>query len=135
MVLFSFSPRSSVAASPWSSTAPVREELFGEERLLQHACSLAAAQPIAGRSAAGPSLAARLKDNERHLLRAYQVTVMAAGNDEIVTPAAEWLLDNYHLVEEQVRQIRDDLPPSYYRKLPKLSAGPFIGYPRVFGLA
>lgn len=135
MVLFSFSPRSSVAASPWSSTAPVREELFGEERLLQHACSLAAAQPIAGRSAAGPSLAARLKDNERHLLRAYQVTVMAAGNDEIVTPAAEWLLDNYHLVEEQVRQIRDDLPPSYYRQLPKLSAGPFIGYPRVFGLA
>jgi len=52
-----------------------------------------------------------------------------------VVPAAEWLLDNYHLVEDQVREIRDDLPPGYYRQLPKLAAGPFAGYPRVFGLA
>ena len=52
-----------------------------------------------------------------------------------VVPAAEWLLDNYHLVEEQIREIRDDLPPGYYRQLPKLAAGPFAGYPRVFGLA
>ena len=52
-----------------------------------------------------------------------------------VVPAAEWLLDNYHLVEEQIREIRDDLPPGYYRQLPKLAEGPFAGYPRVFGLA
>ncbi|RYF38802.1 MAG: glycosyl transferase, partial [Comamonadaceae bacterium] len=52
-----------------------------------------------------------------------------------VVPAAEWLLDNYHLVEEQIREIRDDLPPGFYRQLPKLATGPFAGYPRVFGLA
>jgi len=52
-----------------------------------------------------------------------------------VVPAAEWLLDNYHLVEQQVREIRDDLPLDYYRQLPKLQDGPFAGYPRVFGLA
>ena len=52
-----------------------------------------------------------------------------------MVPAAEWLLDNYHLVEEQIREIRDDLPPGYYRQLPKLADGPFAGYPRVFGLA
>jgi cyclic beta-1,2-glucan synthetase len=50
-------------------------------------------------------------------------------------PAAEWLLDNYHLVEAQIREIRDDLPVGYYRQLPKLAEGPFAGYPRVFGLA
>ena len=50
-------------------------------------------------------------------------------------PAAEWLLDNYHLVQEQIREIRDDLPPGYYRQLPKLADGPFAGYPRVFGLS
>ena len=44
-------------------------------------------------------------------------------------------VDNYHLVEEQIREIRDDLPPGYYRQLPKLADGPFAGYPRVFGLA
>ena len=52
-----------------------------------------------------------------------------------MTPAAEWLLDNYHLVDEQIREIRDDLPPGYYRQLPKLADGPLAGYPRVFGVA
>jgi cyclic beta-1,2-glucan synthetase len=38
-------------------------------------------------------------------------------------------------VEEQIREIREDLPPGYYRQLPKLASGPFAGYPRVFGIA
>ena len=124
-----------VSPSPWNSTEPVREELFGEERLAQHARSLARAQAISPKSSAGPPLATRLKDNVDHLLHAYEATMAAVAQDEAITPAAEWLLDNYYVVEEQVRQIRDDLPPSYYRQLPKLSGGPFAGYPRVFGIA
>lgn len=135
MSVFSRILRGRTAPPPWDSNEPVREELFGEERLAQHARSLAATQKIAPGSASGGSLAARLKDNARYLVRAYEATVTAAANDEAITPAAEWLLDNYYLVDEQVRKIRDDLPPSYYRQLPKLSEGPFAGYPRVFGLA
>ena len=52
-----------------------------------------------------------------------------------ITPAGEWLIDNFHLVERQIRQITTDLPPGYYRQLPKLVTGPFTGYPRVFGMA
>ena len=52
-----------------------------------------------------------------------------------ITPAAEWLIDNFHVVEKQIREIRADLPPGYYRQLPKLASGPFAGYPRVFGVA
>ena len=52
-----------------------------------------------------------------------------------ITPAGEWLIDNFHLVERQIRQIDTDLPPGYYRQLPKLVTGPFAGYPRVFGMA
>src|SRR6266446_4156009 len=81
------------------------------------------------------SLAVRLKDNEAVLLEAYRAIGSAAGERHTVTPAAEWLLDNYHLVEEQIREIRDDLPSGYYRQLPKLADGPFAGYPRVFGIA
>jgi len=44
-------------------------------------------------------------------------------------------VDNYHVVETQIRQISDDLPPGYYRQLPKLADGPLAGYPRVFGMA
>ncbi len=38
-------------------------------------------------------------------------------------------------MEEQLREIRDDLPPGFYRKLPKLPQGHLEGYPRVFGVA
>ncbi len=128
MIQFSRVLRGGNSPSPWNNTEPVREELFGEERLAQHAHSLARAQQISeDRASARPALATRLKDNAQHLLLAYEATVTAAAHDEAITPAAEWLLDNYYLVEEQVRQIRDDLPRSYYRQLPKLSSGPFAG--------
>lgn len=121
--------------SVWNDPAPIREELFGAERLEQHARSLAAAQPITLRPPSVPSLHARLKDNAGVLLAAYRGTAADAEGGRAVVPAAEWLLDNYHLVEEQAREIRDDLPPGYYRQLPKLAEGPFAGYPRVLGLA
>ena len=69
------------------------------------------------------------------LLAAYRSAVKAINEGRAITPAAEWLVDNYHLVERQIREIRSDLPPGYYRQLPKLAAGPFAGYPRVFGIA
>ena len=57
------------------------------------------------------------------------------GAGQTITPAAEWLLDNFHIIEQQLRQVEDDLPPGYYRPLPKLASGPFAGYPRVLELA
>src|SRR5712691_3803725 len=122
-------------AAPWDNEESIREELFSIERLEQHAESLAAAQPVAARPTTGRSLAARLRDNESVLLEAYRTIASAVGAGRAITPAAEWLLDNYHLVEGQIREIRDDLPPGYYRQLPKLTTGPFAGYPQVFGVA
>ena len=55
------------------------------------------------------------------LLAAYRAIGAAAGEGRAISPAAEWLLDNYHLVEEQIREIRQDLPPGFYRMLPKLA--------------
>ena len=120
---------------PWNDKAPVREELFGIERLEQHAESLAAAQPVTLKPPAVLSLQTRLDGNAAVLLAAYRASAVELESGRGVVPAAEWLLDNYHLVEEQIREIRDDLPPGYYRQLPKLAEGPFAGYPRVFGLA
>ena len=69
------------------------------------------------------------------LLAAYRAIAVAVSNAGSITPAGEWLLDNYHLIEEQIRKIHSDLPPRFYRELPKLADGPFIGYPRIFGMA
>ena len=121
--------------SPWDSDEIIRAELFSSERLEQHAASLAAAQQVTQRRSARRSLVARLKDNESALLAAYRAIGAAVGEGRSITPAAEWLLDNYHLVEEQIHEIRADLPAGFYRQLPRLADGPFVGYPRVFGLA
>jgi cyclic beta-1,2-glucan synthetase len=121
--------------SPWNSDEILRAELFSIERLEQHAASLAAAQQVTKRPMPRESLRARLRDNEAVLLGAYRAIAAAAGEGRTISPAAEWLLDNYHVVEEQIREIRQDLPPSFYRLLPKLANGPFVGYPRVLGVA
>ena len=119
----------------WNDSVPVRKELFGIERLELHAESLAVAQPITAKPPTVTPLLSRLNDNAVVLLAAYRASAEEQENDRGVVPAAEWLLDNYHLVEEQIREIRDDLPTGYYRQLPKLAEGPFAGYPRVLGIA
>ena len=114
---------------------PIRAELFGVERLEQHAESLAAAQHIASNPKQGRPLAKRLYDNTKVLTETYRAIVRANSAHQPITPAAEWLLDNFHVVDEQIREIKNDLPPGFYRKLPKLADGPLQGYPRVFGVA
>jgi cyclic beta-1,2-glucan synthetase len=121
--------------SPWDDEAPIRAELFSVERLEEHALSLAAAQTVTPGETRGASLAKRLADNETMLVIAYRDIARAVDAGEAITPVAEWLIDNFHVVEKQIREIRADLPTGYYRQLPKLAAGPFTRYPRVFGVA
>ena len=125
----------------WPSTSaqadvePIRSELFSIERLEQHAESLAATQRATTKPTTDRRLETRLRDNQRALRTAYQATVVAVREERAITPAADWLVNNFHIVEEQVREIRIDLPPGFHRILPKLIDGPLAGYPRVFGLA
>ncbi len=120
---------------PWMNDDLVRAELFGAERLEQHAESLARAQPVTARAGAGRSLAGRLRDDDRVLRDAHRALARALAAGQSMSPAAQWLVDNYHVIEVQVWEIRADLPAGYYRQLPKLAGGPFAGYPRVLGLA
>ena len=122
-------------ASASAGEAPIRAELFSVERLEQHGESLAAAQRITPRHGIGQPLARRLRDNGKVLLEAYRAIAKATREGDPITPAAEWLVDNFHVVEAQIREINDDLPPAFYRQLPKLAEGPLEGFPRVFGLA
>ncbi|MGH6692605.1 MAG: glycosyl transferase, partial [Gammaproteobacteria bacterium] len=120
-------------APPMSVEDPIRAELFGIERLEQHAGTLADAQRVG--SGRGRRLLPRVEDNGRVLRESYRVIANAIREERAITPAAEWLVDNFHVVDEQLREIRDDLPPGFYRELPKLAEGPLAGYPRVYGIA
>ena len=114
---------------------PILAELFSVERLEQHAQTLAGAQAVTDEPRRGHAIAPRVAENGRVLLESYRVLARAIKDERSITPAAEWLVDNFHIVDEQLREIRDDLPADYYRELPKLAEGHLAGYPRVLGLS
>lgn len=119
---------------PGNDEVPIRFELFSTERLEQHAISLAQAQKI-GRRKQGRKLIPRVRENCRVLRDAYEAVAKEVSEQHAITPAAEWLLDNFHVIEEQVSDIHVDFPESYYRELPKLAEGVLEGFPRVYGIA
>jgi cellobiose phosphorylase len=113
---------------------PLREELLSIEQLEQLAAEMSAAWPGKPAVATGDRLLPRLAETQRVLLSAYQLVNEALNGGQHVSPAAEWLLDNYYLVEEQILLIRRHLPRRYSLELPQLSSGPLTGFPRVYGM-
>ena len=114
---------------------PILAELFSVERLEDHARTLADAQKVSAAARRGKSIRPRIAENGRVLVESYRLLASAIQDERSITPAAEWLVDNFPIVDEQLREIRDDLPPDYYKELPKLIEGHLAGYPRVIGMA
>jgi cyclic beta-1,2-glucan synthetase len=109
--------------------------VFSAERFEQFAPILAAEHHVLPGRHRGRPLLARLHDNRRALLDAWRAIAASARAGQTISPAAEWLVDNFQIVEDQLREIGEDLPAGFYRELPKLADGPFEGYPRVYALA
>ena len=118
-----------------SEPGPIRGELMSIERLEQFAESLAGSQPLLPTARRGRSLLTRTRQNARVLRRHYESIVKTTASQRSVTPAAEWFVDNYYVVERQLQLIRDDLPPGYYRQLPKLATGQLAAMPRIAAMA
>ena len=85
------------------------------------------------RAALPPRLLTRLDQNEK-VLRAFNRATLAVDQSRRVTPAAEWLLDNFYLIEEQIQLARRHLPEHYSRELPRLANGPSAGSLRVYDI-
>src|SRR5918998_859855 len=114
---------------------PIRDELYSVERLEQYAAALAAEHRVYAGRRRGRRLLPGLERNGRLLVAAYRALAEAVRGEHTISPAAEWLVDNFHIVEEQLREIREDLPEAYYYELPKLSAGELADYPRIYAVA
>ncbi len=112
---------------------PIRAEIFSVERLEQFAHKLARDHRIV-RKKGRARLLPRLEDNGRKLIGTYRALVEAIRSGRSISPAAEWLVDNFHIVEEQLREIRQDLPKSYYYELPKLADGELKDHPRIYAV-
>ena len=111
------------------------EELLSIELLEEHARRLAALLSIAPRNRGGGRAHLRqLKDHMRVLREVYRALAEDARH-EAMPPAAEWLLDNFHIISAASRDIHHDLPPSFFKRLPQIAADEFAGLPRIYALA
>jgi cellobiose phosphorylase len=113
---------------------PLRSELFSSDQMEQHGKTLARLHTLSP-GHAPDRLLARLSENEAILTATRSLLVEAVKTDRRITPAAEWLLDNFYLIEEQIRTARRHLPKGYSRELPRLLDGPSAGLPRVYDIA
>ena len=80
------------------------------------------------------SLSAYLEE-QRSLLHAAVTHVREASEKGPLSHGAEWLLDNFYLVQQSLRGISEDMPESLYRQLPRLTTGPLEGYPCIDAVA
>lgn len=115
--------------------APVRSEIFGALRFQRHGHSLAETHDAQRRSWRTTAFFPRLHDNVRVLREAHRTIGAQADAGHGISPAAEWLLDNFHLVEAQLQEIHDGLPRRYFRHLPVLTHAHLQGLPRIYGVA
>ena len=114
---------------------PNRSEIFGPDRFAQHGLSLGETHRAEAAARRSPAFFPRLKDNIR-VLRESELYISAqAQTGYQVSPAAEWLLDNFHLIEGQLKAIHEGLPRRYFRDLPVLIDQPLAGLPRIYSVA
>ena len=115
--------------------APIRGELYGIEHLEEHARRLASACRLAPPSRQASPLLKRFAESGEALAKAHREILVGFNRSEGRGLDAEWLVDNYHVVDEVLREIEKDLPAGYDAELPKLADEPLAGYPRVYAMA
>lgn len=112
---------------------PFRSELYSSDQMNRHGIAVAKAHTLE-KSRTSDRLLKRLDDNEATLLEIRNLLIDNIRSGQTVSPAAEWLLDNYYLIEEQIAIARKHLPKEYSKGLPCLSNGASTGMPRIYDI-
>ena len=115
--------------------APVRAEIFGALRFAQHGRSLGETHSAVGEGRRATAFFPRLRDNIDVLREAHRYIGQQERTGQHVSPAGEWLLDNFHIVAAQLKEINDGLPRRYFDDLPVLSGVHLAGLPRIYSVA
>ena len=117
-----------------NSKPPLRAELYSADEMELHARQIAARHEL-GNQFAPELLLPKLNENEDLLSKVANILHLAVNEKRTISPAAEWLLDNFYLIEEQILTAKRHLPKGYSKGLPKLKDGLHSGFPRVYDIA
>ncbi len=124
----------SLARKYSTAEPPLRSELFTADQMEQHGKSLAGSHQL-NLERTSDQLLTRLNENEDVLIGVRDLLAEAVTANRRITPAGEWLLDNFYLIQEQIRTAKRHFPEGYSRELPCLLNSPSAGLPRVYAIA
>ena len=127
-------PENDLAEKYAGGEPPLRSELFSADQMKQHGKTLAGLHQLSP-GQVPDQLLTRLAENEGVLIGVRDLLAEAVKADRRITPAGEWLLDNFYLIEEQIRMAKRHLPKGYSRELPCILNGSTAGLPRVYDIA
>lgn len=113
----------------------VYDAILNAEELEMHALEIGRKHVVGKSTRQYFSLESRMNKNFKFITSVYKDLNEYSNARSSVTPAAEWLLDNFYIIEEQVKEIRQNLSRKYYFQLPRLKSGALKGYPRVYAIA
>ncbi|NGP76550.1 glycosyltransferase 36 [Balneolaceae bacterium YR4-1] len=114
--------------------APETQVHFNKQYLEQEVRKLASDQVVTLSKKPLQKIDPILSSSREVLIDTYRELASAAKKQKELSTAGEWLIDNFYIIQEQIVELNEDLPYTYYEKLPRLSEGNFKGYPRIYEL-
>ncbi|MCX7711489.1 MAG: DUF3131 domain-containing protein, partial [Clostridia bacterium] len=105
------------------------------EELEMHARKIAIEHSLDKRKGGTVPLFQSMNDNYNYIRSLYISLNEDVEGKKSVPPAAEWLLDNFYIIEEQVKGIRRDMTKTEYSRLPVLKCGNLQGVARIYAVA
>ncbi len=114
--------------------SPTDGEMWDVDRLERHGRQLA---DSSGETTAEQrlNLGKRLQNNAKALESAYAAIVAALREGRAITPAAQWIVDNFHVISQQLTEVPLRLTPDIWRDLPAANHRNAAGWPRIFHIA
>ena len=113
----------------------VRRESLNSGELIEQARHLAQTHRVRSVYDRGLDVLSHLSESARRVRDGYFTFSAAAREKRPLPPGIDWLLDNYHVVQQVRRDLKIDLSAAFYHRLPKLKRGPYRRYPRVLSIA
>jgi len=105
------------------------------DALMRHATELAKNQELFTGKASMSFLLSRMNENYRYISDTHRHLIELVSTDKRITGADEWLLDNFYVIEEQTKELRQNIQKKNFKRLPLIKQGQYTGYPRIFAIA
>ncbi|NIO68998.1 MAG: hypothetical protein GTN71_08170, partial [Anaerolineae bacterium] len=127
-------PNSRLNPNPPADETRPGDDALSAGQLENLARQMAESHTVSGHLGRRSPLLHRLQEQEALLREAYQR--FASEPQLSLSFAGEWLLDNFYIVQQALRQVREDMPEGFYRHLPKVQTHSLENHPpRIYLLA